>query len=149
MIDLALVIALIAAIVVAVHYRAQAQATKESAGASLAGIATSLSSEFELLGGDVRAKIDAKFAALAQWLIAELQKQLAPPVPDPAAPVAPVAVPPPAAAPNAPSDAEPSAAGGGTDLANAKIAEIDAATKALQEHRAKLVAARDELQALL
>jgi hypothetical protein len=138
MIDLILVLLLIAAIVVAAYYRARAEAARTAAATSLTEVTQSLASEFDELGSTIHAKIDAKFLALAQWLRSELEK-LAPAVP---APAPPPAEPAPLAPPVEPQPAA-------VDPVAAKIDELDKSVAALQEHRAKLVAARDQLQALL
>jgi hypothetical protein len=153
-VDVVLVLLLLVAIGFALHYRAKAAASTSASASAIAGISTGLSSELEQLRGDVRAMVDSKFKALGAWLLAELLKTspptpVVPPVPDPAPVAATDAVTPSAAAPGTPSTAEPSATAGGTDVVAAKIAEIDATTKALVEHRAKLVAAQEQLAALL
>jgi hypothetical protein len=142
-VDLILVLLLLVAIGVALHYRAKAAASTSASASALAGVSTSLSAELEQLRGDVRAMVDSKFKSLSQWLLSELPKIIPQSAlvdtvtTDPAQPADGVA--PPTAAP----------AASGNDAVAAKIAEIDANAKALAEHRAKLVAAREQLAALL
>lgn len=152
--DVILVVFALVCLGAALHYRAKAAASTSASASAIAGVSTSLSSELEQLRGDVRAMVDNKFKSLAQWLLAELPKV----IPQPVAgdllttdhpPVAATEDLPPAIAPNAPPTAEQSGAEGKTDVVAVKIAEIDATTKALVEHRAKLVAAQQQLAALL
>jgi hypothetical protein len=145
-----------------IHYRAKANATSAASATALSGVASSLTSELEMLRGDVRAMVDSKFNALGKWLLSEMQKMVdatAPSAPEPSAPAPdPVAPAAPDADASSPVDAAaattepPSAGGDGTDV----ITQIDASIVALTAKRDAIAAARksvsdaqEKLKALL
>lgn len=142
-IAVALAVFSLAAVVAAVHFRAQAKTGKSVREDLNDVVRSTLETLHEELSGDLTAKVDGKFDALAKWLRAEFVKVRDAAIPAPAVivPTGTESGPPPA-----PDVAVAAAAPPSVDDV---LAQIDGEILAAQARRKKVEDARLEAAALL